>query len=111
MKIAWVLLLTSLSLLVAAVVGINAMWTGAVGSVLVRSRDAADAAALRDVLLATGATVTSDEPGVLQVSGVTAGRIGDLALDRGVAVHELTPRRASLEEAYLELTREAVEYR
>jgi ABC-2 type transport system ATP-binding protein len=37
--------------------------------------------------------------------------IGDLALAGGLAVHELTPARASLEEAYMELTREAVEYR
>jgi ABC-2 type transport system ATP-binding protein len=80
-----------------------------VGSVLVRSPDAG---ALRDALLATGATVTSgDEPGLLRVAGADAERIGDLARDHGIAVHELTPRRASLEEAYLDLTREAVEYR
>jgi ABC-2 type transport system ATP-binding protein len=79
-----------------------------VGSVLVRSPDAG---ALRDALLATGATVTSDEPGLLRVAGAAAERIGDLARDHGIAVHELTPRRASLEEAYLDLTREAVEYR
>jgi ABC-2 type transport system ATP-binding protein len=79
-----------------------------VGSVLVRSPQAG---ALRDVLLAAGAGVSSDEPGVLQVTGAPAGRVGDLARDHRIAVHELTPRRASLEEAYLDLTREAVEYR
>jgi ABC-2 type transport system ATP-binding protein len=79
----------------------------AVGAVLVRSPHATDA---RDLLVHHGATVTSVEPGVLQVSGLTAAKIGDLALDRGLALHELTPRRASLEEAYMDLTREAVEY-
>jgi ABC-2 type transport system ATP-binding protein len=79
-----------------------------VGSVLVRSPDAT---ALRDALLATGAAVTSEERGTLLVTGAGAERIGDLARDNGLALHELTPRRASLEEAYLDLTREAVEYR
>jgi ABC-2 type transport system ATP-binding protein len=79
-----------------------------IGSVLLRSPDAAE---LRDLLVARGATVTSEEPGQLRVSGVAAAEIGGLARDRGLAVHELTPQRASLEQAYMELTREAVEYR
>jgi ABC-2 type transport system ATP-binding protein len=80
----------------------------AVGSVLVRCPRAAD---LRDVLVHHGAAVTSIEPGALQVGGLTAEKIGELALDGDLALYELTPRRASLEEAYMELTREAVEYR
>jgi len=86
----------------------------AVGTVLVRSPDAT---ALRDALLREKreerekAVVSSAEPGVLQVSGMDAARIAAVALAAGIAVHELTPRRASLEEAYMELTREAVEYR
>jgi ABC-2 type transport system ATP-binding protein len=79
----------------------------AVGSVLVRSPHAT---ALRDALVADRATVTSAEPGLLDVRGLGAERIGDLALRRGLALYELTPRRASLEEAYMDLTREAVEY-
>jgi ABC-2 type transport system ATP-binding protein len=79
-----------------------------VGGVLVRSPRATD---LRDLLVGEGARVTSAEPGALQVSGLTAERIADLAGDRGLAVHELTPQRASLEQAYMELTREAVQYR
>jgi ABC-2 type transport system ATP-binding protein len=79
----------------------------AVGSVLVRSR-ATDG--LRELLRRRGATVR-DEDGALLVAGVTAEEIGDSARDAGLALHELTPRRASLEEAYMELTREAVEYR
>ena len=79
-----------------------------VGGVLVRTPDAT---ALRAALLATGAAVTSEERGTLLVTGAGAERIGDLARDNGLALHELTPRRASLEEAYMDLTREAVEYR
>jgi len=78
-----------------------------VGTVLVRTPEAT---ALRDALVAGRATVTSDEPGLLQVSGANAAQIGDLARRHGIALHELTPRRASLEEAYMELTRKAVEY-
>jgi ABC-2 type transport system ATP-binding protein len=79
-----------------------------VGTVLVRSPVATE---LRDLLVAAGATVTSAEPGVLRVTGLTAERIGDLALERGLAVYELVPQRASLEQAYMELTRDALEYR
>jgi ABC-2 type transport system ATP-binding protein len=80
----------------------------AVGSVLVRSPQASD---LRDLLVGQGATVTSAEPGVLQVGGLTAEQIADLAVERGMALHELAPQRASLEQAYMELTRDAVEFR
>jgi len=79
-----------------------------VGSVLVRSPHATD---LRDLLVGEGATVTSAEPGTLQVDGLTAEAIAGLAVDRGLAVHELTPQRASLEQAYMQLTRDAVQYR
>jgi ABC-2 type transport system ATP-binding protein len=79
-----------------------------VGSVLVRSPQASD---LRDLLVGQGATVTSAEPGVLQVGGLTAEQIADLAVERRMALHELAPQRASLEQAYMELTRDAVEFR
>jgi ABC-2 type transport system ATP-binding protein len=79
-----------------------------VGGVLVRSPHATD---LRDLLVGHGATVTSAEPGALQVSGLDAETIADLATDRGLVLHELTPQRASLEQAYMELTRDAVQYR
>jgi ABC-2 type transport system ATP-binding protein len=80
----------------------------AVGSVLVRSPHATD---LRDLLVGQGATVTGAEPGVLQVAGLTAEQIADLAVERRMALHELAPQRASLEQAYMGLTRGAVEYR
>jgi ABC-2 type transport system ATP-binding protein len=64
---------------------------------------------LAAVLSGLGA-YTSICDGVLEVVGVESGLIGDAALAAGVAIHELTPVRASLEEAFMELTRECVEY-
>ncbi|SFJ18574.1 ABC-2 type transport system ATP-binding protein [Streptosporangium canum] len=74
--------------------------------VLVR---AADQRTLADVLRAGGASV-GEEDGGLSVSGLDAARIGELALSRGIALRELTPRSASLEEAFMELTGESVEF-
>ncbi|MDL9979566.1 ABC transporter ATP-binding protein [Microbacterium sp. ASV49] len=56
-------------------------------------------------------TVTAADPGVADISGVTAAAIGDLAASLGIPVHELTPRTGSLEDAYLALTGDAVEYK
>ncbi|MFD1543682.1 ABC transporter ATP-binding protein [Nonomuraea guangzhouensis] len=74
--------------------------------VLVR---AAAQRALADVLRSGGATVR-EEDGGLSVSGLSATRIGELALARGIALSELTPRSASLEEAFMELTEDSVEF-
>lgn len=78
------------------------------GSVRVRT-DEADR--LRTALAGSAVVVSSQERGVLEVSGLTSGRIGRIAADHGIALAELTPRQASLEEAFMELTRDAVEYR
>ncbi|WP_030911474.1 ABC transporter ATP-binding protein [Streptosporangium amethystogenes] len=76
--------------------------------VLVRSPGAAR---LTGVLEAAGATVETGPGGELVVRGLDVTRIGDLAAGAGLAVHEITPRTASLEEAYLELTGDSTEYR
>jgi len=76
--------------------------------VLVRSPRAGELAGL---LAARGATVTREDDGGLAVTGLDAPAIGDLAASHGIAVHALIPRSASLEEAYLDLTGESVEYR
>jgi ABC-2 type transport system ATP-binding protein len=55
-------------------------------------------------------TTSTDEDGVYVVTGATAAQIGELAAQRGLVLHELTPQRASLEEAFMELTREAGEF-
>jgi ABC-2 type transport system ATP-binding protein len=66
---------------------------------------------LAEALAGPGVTATPVEPGVLEVEGVDAAAIGDLALQRHIAIHELTPQQASLEEAFMELTRDDLEYR
>jgi ABC-2 type transport system ATP-binding protein len=63
------------------------------------------------VLTATGASVTSEEADTLTVSGLAAGDVVRVLSDHGVAFSEVAEHRASLEEAYMELTREAVEFR
>ena len=49
--------------------------------------------------------------GFLLVEGMTAEVIAGLAAAHKMAVHELTPQAASLEEAYMELTRASTQYR
>jgi ABC-2 type transport system ATP-binding protein len=66
---------------------------------------------LRDLLLGPDVTVTSLTPGLLEVNGLTAEHIGETAAANGIVLHELTPQQASLEEAFMELTREDVEFR
>jgi ABC-2 type transport system ATP-binding protein len=70
-----------------------------------------EAARLQAALVARGATVTSTEHDVLEVHGVESERIGELAATERVVLHELTPHRASLEDAYMALTGDSVEYR
>jgi ABC-2 type transport system ATP-binding protein len=76
--------------------------------VLVRSPQAAELAGL---ITARGATVNREDDGALAVTGLDASAIGDLAAGHGLAVHALIPRTASLEEAYLDLTGESVDFR
>ena len=60
---------------------------------------------------AKGATVAASPDGALEVRGITTEQIGDLAFTEGIRLHELTMVRASLEEAFMELTAGSVEYR
>jgi ABC-2 type transport system ATP-binding protein len=69
----------------------------------------ADLSLLRDRLIGEAEQVES-LPGRLVVTGVPAERIGDLAHELGVRLHELHTERASLEEAYMELTADSVQY-
>jgi ABC-2 type transport system ATP-binding protein len=78
------------------------------GTVRVRTPDEA---ALRDLLLEDGATVASSEPGHLEVSGMTSDEIGYRAAGAGLTLLELAPVEASLEEAFMALTHDAVEFR
>ncbi|MER6947596.1 ATP-binding cassette domain-containing protein [Nonomuraea sp. NPDC000554] len=84
---------------------------------------------LTEILRAHGATVTTEDAdpppsaatgtgnssvpagiGGLSVRGMDAAGIGELALRAGIALRELTPRSASLEEAFMELTEDSLEY-
>jgi ABC-2 type transport system ATP-binding protein len=62
-------------------------------------------------LAAAGATVTTDGPGTLTVSGLPAERAVTVLGRAAVPFSEISAHRATLEAAYLELTRDAVEYR
>jgi ABC-2 type transport system ATP-binding protein len=77
------------------------------GAVLVRTDDTATFA---QRLSAAGATVREGPESSLVVSGMTGAQIGKLAAYHRVALTELTPQRASLEDAFMELTRDSVEY-
>ena len=68
------------------------------------------AAALREFLVGLGGTVTDVEGGLLEVSGLTAEQIGEAAAAQKIVVHELTPHQASLEEAFMDLTRGELEF-
>jgi ABC-2 type transport system ATP-binding protein len=62
------------------------------------------------MLAAEGGEATADGDGTLLVRGLTTDAIGDIAFERGVRVHELSAVRASLEEAFMELTADSVEF-
>ena len=69
------------------------------------------AAQLRGLLVAPEVTVEALDPGSLEVRGLTAAQIGNIAAANGIALHELTPQQASLEEAFMDLTREEIEFK
>jgi ABC-2 type transport system ATP-binding protein len=58
-----------------------------------------------ELLAAAGATVRSNGGDVLSVSGLDPALIAGLTSERGLPLHELTPERATLEEAFVQLTR------
>ena len=62
------------------------------------------------LLADAGASVASFDRDSLTVTGLSAERIADLAAAHGLPLYELSPHRASLEEAFMELTRDAVDY-
>jgi ABC-2 type transport system ATP-binding protein len=66
---------------------------------------------LTTLVTAKGGSIRPEPDGALAVHGLDAATIGDLAGANGIVLHELSPQDASLEEAYMELTRDSVEYR
>jgi ABC-2 type transport system ATP-binding protein len=69
------------------------------------------AARLRELLLGPDITVTSERSGVLHVQGLTAEQIGTAAWQARLPVFELTTQHASLEEAFMRLTDDSVDFR
>jgi ABC-2 type transport system ATP-binding protein len=69
-----------------------------------------EAARLGALLVAAGAVATPDESDGLEVAGVDSAEIGLVAARAGIALIELTPQHASLEEAFMEITRDALEF-
>jgi ABC-2 type transport system ATP-binding protein len=65
---------------------------------------------LAKAVAAGGGSATSNGDGSLLVQGMPVDRVGDIAFENGVRLHELTPARASLEQAFMELTADSVEY-
>jgi ABC-2 type transport system ATP-binding protein len=76
-------------------------------SVLVRSPDLAR---LRELIADEGGHVEKDGDDGMIVTGLAAPRIGELAASASLVLHELTPRLPSLEEAFMEMTADTVEY-
>ena len=68
------------------------------------------ASAVMNVLARAGAVVTSTGPDSLAVAGLDVAHIAELALDHSLPLYELSPHRASLEEAFMELTRDEQDY-
>ena len=65
---------------------------------------------LAKLVAEAGGRSGSADDGAMTVSGLAAQQVGDLAFDHGVRLHELSPAQASLEEAFMELTADSVEY-
>jgi ABC-2 type transport system ATP-binding protein len=77
---------------------------------IVRARTP-QAAELESQLAGPDVTVTAIEPGLLEIRGLTARQVGEAAASNRIVLHELTPQVASLEEAFMTLTRDDVEFK
>jgi len=64
---------------------------------------------LQEALAGLGASVANVD-GYVEVTGLTAEEVGEAAAANGIVLHELTPHQASLEEAFMDLTREELEF-
>ncbi|UNO39899.1 ATP-binding cassette domain-containing protein [Streptomyces sp. MST-110588] len=65
---------------------------------------------LREVLHGAGIAAVATGDGALEIDGAEADQLGELAARHGIVLHELSPQHASLEEAFMQLTAESVEY-
>ena len=65
---------------------------------------------LREALMGPDVSFAAAERGALEVHGLTAEQVGEAAASAGIALHELTPQQASLEEAFMNLTSDELEF-
>ncbi|MFC8258951.1 ABC transporter ATP-binding protein [Streptomyces sp. NPDC057291] len=65
---------------------------------------------LRDVLHEAGIVAVESGSGVLEIDGATSEQLGELAAQHQLVLHELSSQRASLEEAFMQMTADSVEY-
>ena len=89
----------------ASVADIVARSTGT--TVLVRSPQATE---LVDLMRGPGITFTSGEAGLVEITGTTSRAIGEAAAAAGLVLHELVPIKGSLEDSYMSLTADSIEY-
>jgi ABC-2 type transport system ATP-binding protein len=68
------------------------------------------AAELAELVAGNGGAASADGDNAVIVTGIAQDRLGDLAFDNGIRLHELAPLQASLEQAFMELTRDSVEF-
>jgi ABC-2 type transport system ATP-binding protein len=76
-------------------------------SVRVRSPEVSK---LSELVTGSEVTVQSVEPSVVEIMGLDSEQIGRIAAEHGIVLYELTPQTASLEEAFMELTRDSLEF-
>ncbi|MDX6452868.1 MAG: type transport system ATP-binding protein [Gaiellaceae bacterium] len=75
--------------------------------VVVRSPQATQ---LAELIAGPDVTADATEPGLLEIGGLTAEQIGEAAAANDIVLHELSPKQASLEDAFMDLTRDELEY-
>jgi ABC-2 type transport system ATP-binding protein len=75
--------------------------------VVVRSPQATH---LAELIAGPDVTAEATEPGLLEIEGLTAEQIGEAAAANDIVLYELSPKQASLEDAFMDLTRDEVEF-
>jgi len=70
-----------------------------------------DATRLVEIVAAAGATSVRNGPDLIEISGLAAEQVGEAAAAHGIVLYELTPQQATLEEAFMTLTSDDVEFR
>jgi ABC-2 type transport system ATP-binding protein len=80
------------------------------GTTLATNVKTPDGQLLANAVTAAGGTLEQDANQEITVRGLSAEQVGELARDHGILLHYLAPARVSLEEAFMELTADSVEY-